>query len=327
MTLRSIRGYLAGAMGIALAAVPACYEAEVRPPVPIGSSIAAATKQSRPTGSRGRAELVLRDAATGSGVAEAFVGDTLTVEAFVDPGGDAVTGAVLFLSLDANSLELVPDDVIHSGPRPFEQAEFMGGDVYHNDMLGDEIGDPLANGLPHYQLRYVENVAPNPFGDQPSVSDPGVLARFRVRLIAERSSAILLDEVSPSGSEMGYFIAEKPGTNLAFRRLDTFEIRAKRIEPRVVTETPGSTQLVVTLLRAGAGLVETEVLVSRAISGKASDYANSGVTDDEGTVSIDLSESGYYTIVARSNAGEPMGTWTSVPINTGYRHHMTYVVP
>jgi hypothetical protein len=188
--------------------ITACYETDTRLPVPRieaeNVSGPAATKQARSAGPRGRASLVFREALSKASEVEASLGDTLTIEAVIDAAGDEITGAVLFLSMNDEVLELVPQTFPDGRPpQPFEKGDFINGEVYNNDTIDDVIGDPLANGLPLFQLRYFENVPATPFGEPRVATGTGVLARFRVRVVSRRASTIEVDEVSPIGSSMG----------------------------------------------------------------------------------------------------------------------------
>ena len=314
-------------------AVTACYESEPLPQAPtVAVATSSATKQARPAGSRGRAELTLREAVSGQTSIVAGIGDTLTIEAVIDAGGDEITGVALFLSLDDDVLELVPHDVVQSEPRPFEKADYIpNGVVFHNDTLGDIVGDSAANALPLFQLRYFENAPASPFGPVVSATGIGVLTRFKVRVLANRSSAVVIDEVSKTGSDMGYFVSGKPGTNYAFRRIDAFQISPLPINPRIVEPTPdGETEIVITLLRLGKPMVGAELSVARGVDGRSLEYHPSVVSDESGSAQIGVAggQSGYYTIRARADDGAVLGVWDSIPVNVGKRHILTFsIVP
>ena len=104
----------------------ACYETDTRLSVPrieAEGVSGPAAKQARTAGPRGRATLVFREVVSQASEVEASLGDTLTIEAVIDAAGDEITGAVLFLSMDDEVLELVPQ-IFSDGrpPQPFEKG-------------------------------------------------------------------------------------------------------------------------------------------------------------------------------------------------------------
>ncbi|HAA75706.1 TPA: hypothetical protein DCE37_11365 [Candidatus Latescibacteria bacterium] len=145
----SIRSALAGAVLFALA-VTACYETDPLPPAPSSDVHAPLPKQSRPAGSRGRAELAIREAVTQA--SGRSLGGGYTHDRDDDrSGGDLVIGVVVLLSLDDRALEPTIDDTQAFRPRPFEPGTFFSNaTVFNNDLLDDEPGDPFANTLPFY---------------------------------------------------------------------------------------------------------------------------------------------------------------------------------
>ncbi len=59
---------------------------------------------------------------------------------------------------------------------------------------------------------------------------------------------------------------------------------------------------------------------ARSVSGRAADYEWSGTTDADGQVRVEINGnrvSGYYRARAMRD-GDPLGTWSSIPINGGY---------
>jgi hypothetical protein len=236
---------------------------------------------------------------------------------------------VLFLSIDDNILELIPDDFGGSGPIPFEKSDFIQGTVFNNDTIDDVIGDPLANTLPLFQLRYFENVAATPFGSPTGAVGIGTLARFRVRVVGRRASTIQIDEVSKTGSEMGYFVLDKPGILHAFERITTLRTSPASIQERITElTTDGDTAIDITLLRLGLPVPNVEVTVARSVSGRPLRFEPSGETDLLGFVTIDVEDdaTGYYTVRAETPDGSRLGEWPSIPVNKGYVHRLTFNV-
>ncbi len=81
------------------------------------------------------------------------------------------------------------------------------------------------------------------------------------------------------------------------------------------------TVAVVTVQQDGAPVSGATVELSRAIAGRKADYQWSATTDDEGQARVEIASSnatGYYQ--ARASQDEGMiGSWSSIPINGGYR--------
>ncbi len=81
------------------------------------------------------------------------------------------------------------------------------------------------------------------------------------------------------------------------------------------------TVAVVTVQEDGEPVNGATVELSRAVAGRKADYQWSGTTDDEGQARVEIASSnatGYYQ--ARASQDEGMiGSWSSIPINGGYR--------
>ena len=73
----------------------------------------------------------------------------------------------------------------------------------------------------------------------------------------------------------------------------------------------------------GDAVAGLDVEFSRAIAGRPSDYAWSGVTDANGSFYLTISGadvgSGYYRARARNTEGEIVGDWNSIPLNLNKR--------
>ena len=75
----------------------------------------------------------------------------------------------------------------------------------------------------------------------------------------------------------------------------------------------------VTLHRDGTPVSGATVEFSRSIAGQAPDYQWSGTTDDKGQTLVEItSGNGYYQARASQN-GDEIGSWSSIPINAGYK--------
>ena len=77
--------------------------------------------------------------------------------------------------------------------------------------------------------------------------------------------------------------------------------------------------VVATVSQDDAPVAGVMVEFARSIAGQAPDYQWSGMTDDMGRVTVEISgqASGYYQARA-SRDGSVMGRWSSIPINGGY---------
>ena len=77
--------------------------------------------------------------------------------------------------------------------------------------------------------------------------------------------------------------------------------------------------VVATVSQDDAPVAGAMVEFARSIAGQAPDYQWSGMTDDVGRVTVEISGqvSGYYQARA-SRDGSVMGRWSSIPINGGY---------
>ena len=79
--------------------------------------------------------------------------------------------------------------------------------------------------------------------------------------------------------------------------------------------------VVAVLLQGQTPLRDVAVAFSRSISGRSADFEWSGTTDERGEVRVEIHAddvSGYYQAQARRD-GRPLGTWSSIPVNGGYK--------
>ena len=78
--------------------------------------------------------------------------------------------------------------------------------------------------------------------------------------------------------------------------------------------------LIVRVRQGQAPLSGVAVDFARSVSGRAADYEWSGATDADGQARVEIRGdrvSGYYRARAMRD-GDPLGTWSSIPINGGY---------
>ncbi len=77
--------------------------------------------------------------------------------------------------------------------------------------------------------------------------------------------------------------------------------------------------VMVNLYRDGTPISGATVEFSRSIAGQAPDYEWSGTTDEKGQALVEIiSGNGYYQARA-SQDGSEIGSWSSIPINAGYK--------
>ena len=78
-------------------------------------------------------------------------------------------------------------------------------------------------------------------------------------------------------------------------------------------------QVRVTLHRDGTPVSGATVEFSRSIAGHAPDYHWSGTTDEKGQALVEISSGNGYYQARASQDGSVTGTWSSIPINAGYK--------
>ena len=182
----------------------------------------------------GRSNLTLRQVGTGDSEVSVQVGQTVSVELWIEGDGEEITGSSVFLSFDDTALELIPQGFTGGGdPIPFAQGGFINGVVFDNNTINDQIGNSLANGLPLFQLRYFENIQSTPFGSSNPAIGNGRLATFNLRVLRKPEAntvSIRVDARSPVGSDTGYFKTGDPGTIYTFRSIKTMSITIQGLD-------------------------------------------------------------------------------------------------
>ncbi len=107
------------------------------------------------------------------------------------------------------------------------------------------------------------------------------------------------------------------------RGMESFEAEEQIGRPLskiAVADDMSQATVVATVSQDDAPVSGVMVEFARSIAGQAPDYHWSGMTDDMGRVTVEMSgqASGYYQARA-SWDGSVMGRWSSIPINGGYR--------
>ncbi len=109
------------------------------------------------------------------------------------------------------------------------------------------------------------------------------------------------------------------GERVTQSEVGTEEQVAHPLSKLAVAHHKAQAVVMVTLHSDGAPVSGATVEFSRSIAGQAPDYQWSGTTDDKGQTLVEIaSGNGYYQARA-SQDGSVIGTWSSIPINAGYK--------
>ena len=84
-------------------------------------------------------------------------------------------------------------------------------------------------------------------------------------------------------------------------------------------DNPSRAVVVATVLRDAAPLGGVAVAFARSISGRAPVFSWADTTDANGRARVDIAGAGGYYRVRATRAGNPLGSWSSIPINGGQR--------
>ena len=108
------------------------------------------------------------------------------------------------------------------------------------------------------------------------------------------------------------------GERVTQSEVGTEEQIARPLSKLVAHEDAVQAVVMVTLHHDGAPVSGATVEFSRSIAGQAPAYQWSGTTDDQGQAWVEItSGNGYYQARASQDGGE-IGSWSSIPINSGY---------
>ena len=109
------------------------------------------------------------------------------------------------------------------------------------------------------------------------------------------------------------------GERVTQSEVGTEEQVARPLSKLAVAHHKAQALVMVTLHSDGAPVSGATVEFSRSIAGQAPDYQWSGTTDDKGQTLVEIaSGNGYYQARA-SQDGVEIGSWSSIPINAGYK--------
>ncbi len=211
--------------------------------------------------------------------------------AFRDPNGPWRHGSVYLYILDRTSNTIL----LHGAfPNRFELQPLVATvrDVVSGHLVLPQVIE-AAKGNPEGGFVQYFFDDPTDHTDSADIPKVGYAREFAVELQRPDGSTVSADIIVGSG-----FYGRASGV-AAGRRTD---VRATVLGDAV------------------AGL---DVEFSRAIAGRPSDYAWSGVTDANGSFYLTISGadvgSGYYRARARNTEGEIVGEWNSIPLNLNKR--------
>jgi hypothetical protein len=106
------------------------------------------------------------------------LGDTITIRIDIAAGSEQITGMELYLTLDADVFRPVHTEF----NLPFTPGDFLNTNAMTNSMHGDSLHNaPDDNGLPGWQLDYVQLTSPGPTRDYSTGT--GVAAMFRAEIV------------------------------------------------------------------------------------------------------------------------------------------------
>ncbi len=148
----------------------------------------------------------------------ARVGETVTLDLYIDPAGEAITGVQILISYDDTVFEPVLQ-ATQGGPlAPFKEGTVLQGSSIVNKFAGDDdVGKPNGNGVAGYQLTYTENTQATPQG-QRFVSAKFVVATMKVKVLRKPASGqgTIQVDANRGDGETAYFISGQAGRRINF---------------------------------------------------------------------------------------------------------------
>ncbi len=109
------------------------------------------------------------------------------------------------------------------------------------------------------------------------------------------------------------------GERLTQSEVGTEEQVGRPLSKLAIAHHKAQAVVMVNLYRDGAPVSGVAVEFSRSIAGQVPAYEWSGTTDEKGQTLVEIaSGNGYYQARASQDGGE-IGSWSSIPINAGYK--------
>ena len=109
------------------------------------------------------------------------------------------------------------------------------------------------------------------------------------------------------------------GERVTQSKVGTEEQVGRPLSKLAVAHHKAQAVVMVNLYRDGVPVSGATVEFSRSIAGQVPDYQWSGTTDEKGQTPVEIaSGNGYYQARA-SQDGSVIGSWSSIPINAGYK--------
>jgi len=260
----------------------------------------------------GKANLRLRELGSNSSTVHAGIGETFTVELFIEGEGEQITGVNVFLEFDDQYLLLLPNKS-QTTPvldvQPFRQGLFLDGKVMQNKA--ETIGGGVAT-FPLALLSYQEHTLIDTEAGTPKFTlGNGVLATFKLRVIRnypDVTTAVRVIQRLPNlDGETGYFKLGDPDVVYSFDLIQDLLIQVDGFNTSYFSAT---------VVQNGARISGLDMEIARFIAGQKLFYHPAITTDSFGRISGGIFENGLYTMRARDPVtDEIVGEWHSIPIN------------
>ena len=187
---------------------------------------------------QGRASMALRRAApvgTLEAITEfsASVGETISLDLFMDTRGDAATGVNVLIGFNDQFFEPVLVSSQGGGTVPFRSGQVNGIVTGNGFADGDGPGNPGGNGVGQYQLFYTEHTGLG--ANRPAFTGTRVIATFQVRILSkpESGSEVIRVDLNRGDGATGYFLQGQAGNRINFQQVTnaTIDIVGFAIQP------------------------------------------------------------------------------------------------
>ena len=178
---------------------------------------------------QGRASMALRRAAP-LGTTEAItqfsasVGQTISLDLFMDTRGDAVTGVNVLIGFNDQFFEPVLTTSQGGGTVPFRNGQVNGIVTGNGFADGDGPGNPGGNGVGQYQLFYTEHTGLG--ANRPAFTGTRVIATFQVLILSKpvSGSEVIRVDLNRGDGATGYFLQGQAGNRINFQQVTSATI-------------------------------------------------------------------------------------------------------